>query len=224
MSDFHPGSGAPPKGPPSPQRVTIEEPPWRGVTVQEVDSATPLSPSDRLQFGVVEEPTDEEGLLGRGLGGLGGRLAVNRGVSIVSVYSDDEDASRSARASVSPGPESRTADLGGNLWGDLEGDLAGQRRLQRLETVEGSVPSTPEVVEPPAPQRAKKSLAEEDEDPALEALLRRVQKQRSVLEEILDKEGEKAQQDALGEGTTAQQQCPRHGPAPACVGHTHTAS
>lgn len=183
--------------------MTIEEPAWRGVTFQEVDAATPLSPSDRLQFGVVEEPAEEEGWLGAGLrNGLGGRLGVNRGVSIVSVYSDEDAGDRSARASVSPGPECLAGDLGGDLDGDLGGDLAGPQRLQRLDTVEGSVPSTPQDLEPPGPQRAKKSV-DEEEDPALEALLRRVQKQRSVLEEILDKEGEKAQLDARAEGTSS---------------------
>lgn len=180
------------------------------MTVEEVDEQTP---GDRLQFGVVEEPPEDATGAAGLLGVAAARLAVSRGVSIVSVHSDD-DGGRSARASVSPGPD----DDGGAAdapWcdaGNVREGLAG-RRLQRLDTVEASsveasAPTTPTVSDPPPAKRAA-SAAEDDEDPALEALLRRVQKQRSVLEEILDKEGEKAQ-SALGEGTS-----PARGPASA---------
>ncbi|PSN48206.1 hypothetical protein C0J52_03612 [Blattella germanica] len=109
-------------------------------------------------------------------------------------------------ASISPQKgkltEKQTAEAVESNEKEVKAKTAAGKKAKRalsLETggaEEGSVISKPQaLVEEEVPQvgslKGQKSVDEEEVDPAMDALLKRVQKQRSVLEEILDKEGEK---------------------------------
>ena len=229
----------------------VETPRGRHTSIEEMRS--------KLQLGIVEEPLESPQFAQES------RLSVNRGVSIVSVHSDEERSpspiekgvqqeltpiqekkvqvsepstpditetkpepkqakrlDRTTSRLVSVEEEPKTPEVKGAA--EPKKGLKLERRTSELKSWDGEESGSPLVeetvqltpkkgrlvqtasqeeqkvqsrresassvksVEEPVPQRGRRSRDEDAEDPEVEELLKRVQRQRSQLEEILDKE------------------------------------